>query len=382
MAMNGTSLSREEVNELIVKCLTRTATEEEWAALRHWIKESRENKEYFKEIQAGWIVSGKRKVAGQFKAEEAWSEFSEKTFRKKVDFHRIFTRKMPVPVWSIAASWLVILMVGSMTAFYIAGKKRSGNDYTTEVLTPLGSKSQVVLPDGSKLWLNAGSKISYGSDFGKAERKVFLTGEAFFDVVTNPSKPFSVYTSDLVVRAFGTRFNVKAYPDENTVTATLEQGKIDVQLLENLSKSIELQPNENIIYHKNTAQIEKNVLEPSMNLAGQVKPDNIRVEIQKNVKTVLYTSWKEDKWIIESEPLSSLVPKLERRYNIKIIFQDDELKKYKFSGTIRNETAEQILLALRLTAPLDYMIRHDTVRLTINTMLKEKYSRITTNPTK
>ncbi len=380
--MSNLNFSQEQIQELIVKCLTYEATDEERVRLYHWIKENKENKAYFKEIQAGWSISEKSRILSQFDSDAAWKKFSERTSQKRIDLRQSFGRKIQLPIWNIAASWLIFLIIGSLTIFFIPGRKNNSKLHATEIIAPLGSRTHVVLPDGSSLWLNAGSKISYGADYGTNKRKVVLTGEAFFDVVSNREKPFEVFTADLVVRALGTRFNVKAYPDENTVTATLEQGKIDVRLIGRKEKSIELQPNENIIYHKTTAKIEKNATVTEQNMRLPNKSNLVQVEIQKNVKTALFTSWKEDKWIIESEPLASLVPKLERRYNMRIIFQDDELKKYKFSGTIRNETAEQILMALRLTAPLDYVIQQDTVRLFVNSVLKEKYLKIITNQTK
>ena len=93
----------------------------------------------------------------------------------------------------------------------------------------------------------------------------------------------------------------------------------------------------------------------------------------------LYTSWKDHRWIIYREPLSTLAPMLERRFNLKIIFNDEQLKKYKFTGTIENETIDQILNALRLTAPLDYQINKDTLRLNLNLNSKEEFKRIMKN---
>ncbi|HEY4788782.1 MAG TPA: DUF4974 domain-containing protein, partial [Bacteroidales bacterium] len=103
-----------------------------------------------------------------------------------------------------------------------------------------------------------------------------------------------------------------------------------------------------------------------------------KLELHQNVRTELYTSWKEERWIIEGEPLSSLVPKLERRFNMKIVFTSSDLKKYKFTGTIQNETVEQIMKAMCFTAPLNFTIVKDTITLSLNQQLKEKFTKVIT----
>jgi ferric-dicitrate binding protein FerR (iron transport regulator) len=93
------------------------------------------------------------------------------------------------------------------------------------------------------------------------------------------------------------------------------------------------------------------------------------------VRTELYTSWKDSRWVIYREPLSTLAPMLERRFNLKIIFEDEQLKKYKFTGIIENETVDQMLNALKLTAPLDYKTNKDTIRLTLDVSSNEAFKR-------
>lgn len=238
------------------------------------------------------------------------------------------------------------------------------------------------MPDSTQIWLNAGTTITYFANYGQQNRELNLNGEAYFKVAKDSLHPFIVSAHGIVVRALGTRFNVKAYPGEKTISATLEEGKIDVKILSRTDKNerLILKPKDKLIYHKETKETEKYIESSEDN----VKPEGNRpvkvkdVNILSNVRTELYTSWKDPRWIIDREPLSTLAPMLERRFNLKIIFDDEQLKKYKFTGTIENETVDQIMAALRLTAPLDYKINKDTLRLTLNLNSKEEFKRIMT----
>ncbi len=115
----------------------------------------------------------------------------------------------------------------------------------------------------------------------------------------------------------------------------------------------------------------EDVVKPESNRTAKLK----NINLLSDVRTELYTSWKDSRWIIYREPLSTLAPMLERRYNLKIIFEDEQLKKFKFSGIIENETVDQMLKALKMTAPLDYQIKKDTIRLTLDISSNEAFKR-------
>jgi ferric-dicitrate binding protein FerR (iron transport regulator) len=184
------------------------------------------------------------------------------------------------------------------------------------------------------------------------------------------------------VQALGTKFNVKAYSDEKTISATLEEGKINVKIGDKTGKikTVLLTSKEKLIFFKatETSEVYTESEEETILYKGIKSNPVINAKILTNVQTELYTSWKDNRWIIEGQPLGTLAPLLERRYNLKFVFYNDELKKYKFSGTIEKETVEQILNAMRLTAPLDYRISKDTVELLFDKNFKDKYGKIMT----
>jgi transmembrane sensor len=377
--MNNRENMSDEIKELIVSYLTKTINFQDSVRLKKWIEESDINKELLNDLTTSWLLSAKSDHPTKFEVTRIWEkldltiqdeEFEENWL--KTDYRPLFR------FLRVAAVWILIFSLGAFTSWWFGIKNQQIQPSPTEITAPLAAKSMIKMPDGSIVWLNAGSKITYYEDFNKNDRKVMLTGEAFFSVATNKSKPFTVYTSDIIVRAFGTRFNVKAYPEEKTVTTTLEEGKVDVKYTGKLmqEESIVLKPNEKFVFFKPGLAVERKNAKPISKSKLQPELAKSAVVVEKNINIALYTSWKDERWIIQSIPLETLAPMLERRLNMKISFTNDKLKKYKFSGIIENETAEQIMAALKMTAPLDFKISKDTIVLTNNRKLEEKYSHI------
>jgi transmembrane sensor len=383
----------EDINLLIIRHLTDTISEEDLVLLNNWINENIENRSYFNKLKNSWILSGRKDRDSLSRTTESWNALN-----KRLNQNRFLglgnelrsRRKVSITKYvKLAASWLLIFGLGSACAWWLTNKPKDIPVVATgtangiiEISTPLGSRSIIRMPDSSQIWLNAGTTISYDQNYGLNSRTLKLCGEAFFKVAKDTLHPFIVNTQSISIRALGTSFNVKAYPDEKTISATLEEGKIDVRILSLTGKdeSILLKPNDKLIYHKELKKMKKYVESSE----EQFKPKKIPfvkskdLSILSNVRTELYTSWKDPRWIIDREPLNTLAPMLERRFNLKIIFDDQQLKKYKFTGIIENETVDQMLNALRFTAPLNYEINKDTIRLTMDRSSKEEYIRIMT----
>lgn len=378
-------LEDKDINLLIVSYLNGDITHDELIRLRNWIDQSPENRGLFNELKNAWTLSGKKQMpvsALNF----SWIGFREKIEnaekRKELGAgKRRFTFFM-----QRAATWLIIFSLGSILTLLVTRFPVEKASHPVTVVVPLGAKSNITLPDGSSVWLNAGTTLSYDADFGKSERRLLLTGEGYFDVARDKSHPFVVQTSGMVVRALGTRFNVKAYPDEKTISATLEEGIIDVMVVEEGKEKqpILLRPKEKVVFFKKVheddlynANIDE-VAPQSVTAANLQQMKKKDTNVLTNVNTELYTSWKDARWIISAEQLGTLATALERKYNLKFVFEDPELKSYKFSGSIENETVDQIMDALRMTAPLAYSINKDTVTLRLDTQNKNEFKRIMT----
>lgn len=375
--MDNSNNTREYINDLIIKYLSKDISDEELKDLWQWIELSGENKDIFNRFKSSWMLAGAQAETATFNAANAYNKLRKQTDQSS---ERRSVKIQLNNLWKYAAVGLICLAMGSLLTWFGKTEDKEIALAGTTITAPLGAKSLVDLPDGTKVWLNAGSKIVYNAKYGKSNRTVSLTGEAYFDVAKNKDLPFLVSTSQLTVKALGTRFNVKAYPEEKTITTTLEEGKIEVETINNRNKGkkVMLNPNEKVVYYKVSDKLEKKEDEVQQDsYADAMAKTNTDIEVTKNVNTSLYTSWKDNRWILNGVSLGSLGVLMERRFNITMVFNSEELRNYKFTGTIENETLEQILNAFKFTAPVAYKITKDTVIIDLNTSLMEKYKKVT-----
>jgi len=205
-------------------------------------------------------------------------------------------------------------------------------------MVPRGSKAHTLLPDGTVVWLNAGTKIEYKVHENKPVREVAITGEAYFNVSKDSDHPFIVNAGEMIIMAYGTEFNVKAYPDEKAVETTLVEGSVSVEIRNKPSNKTLLMPNEQAIYYEPTSQRSENFL------------------VTKGIDPSLYTIWINDRLQIKSESLEDLAVILERKYDVTIHFEDNLLLDLRFTGIIENETIEQILELIKISSNVDYRI--------------------------
>lgn len=371
----------EDIQLLIVSYITNDIESNDFDLLKSWIQSNAENRKLFNQFVYSWVVAGNSDKL-EYDSNLLWNRIESeiKSVDEKESQYSI-QRNNFIFKFRYVATWLLVVSLTSAVTWFIA-KPEDLQSKTTEYIVPKGSKSTIKLPDGSVVWLNAGSKLVYANNFDQKDRNVYLTGEAYFSVVSNKEKPFKVHTSDLIVRALGTKFNVKAYPEEKTITTTLEEGVIDIQIIKGSkgtqNKQIKIKPKERLVFIKSSVGREEIMAHKAIEEVKKIQSisDNIKVEL--NVNTELYTSWKSDKWVIEGLTLKCLAPMLERRYNMKIYFANDGLDQYKFTGILQNETVEQILDVLTYTAPIKYNIVKDSVYLKLDHKLKSNFERIIT----
>jgi len=240
-----------------------------------------------------------------------------------------------------------------------------------EVSVSYGSKSKIVLPDGTTVNLNSGSKIKYPSHF-ENDRSVYIEGEVFFDVKKDPKHPFYVHTSDITIKVLGTVFNVKSYPEEKIIETTLVSGS--VQIFDNkeekksdkdLTQQIALlSPNQKAIFVKNNREMTTVSNETKeQKTTAEMEPISPQMLILNKVKTEVTTSWKDNKLVFDNEKFEKLIPKLERWYNIQIMNNFPEINSTRFTGKFDLETIEQALKALQITTPFNYTMEKN--KLTI-----------------
>lgn len=248
----------------------------------------------------------------------------------------------------------------------------------TEIKAPYGSRSEIKLPDGTQVVLNAGSTLRYQNDFNGTNRDLNLTGEAYFKVAKNEKIPLVVNAGSINIKAVGTAFNVKAYDEEGTVETTLIEGKVEITRHGeegNNDQFVGLEPNQKAIFIKDEDSF---VLEKIKNSNSAIEPvntisENILISPKVNVSQVV--AWTEGKLILRAENLGTLSVDLERKYDVKFVFADEEIKKYRFTGILLDETLEQVLNVIRLTAPINYVLDGKTVHLSSDPGQLNDYSK-------
>lgn len=190
-----------------------------------------------------------------------------------------------------------------------------------ELLVPRGSKCEFVLPDGTHVWINSDSRLTYYSDYNQKDRRIYLEGEAFFEVAKDRERPFFVHADDLAIRAVGTAFNV--FTSKGIVETSLEEGCVELTRQGYVGQSLFMSPGEQAIYYKENRQLS----------VGKADVD-------------VLTSWRDKKWVVRAMPLADFAQRLERRYDVKIVIANPNLMTAKVSATLTNEDIQKVMQGL------------------------------------
>ncbi len=254
----------------------------------------------------------------------------EKKDRKKINIWRYYQQ--------VAA--ILFIPVLAFSIWYYASERPNAPvqqmvESLVEINAPDGARVEFFLPDSSRGWLNSGSKLKFPAVF-KGERKVELSGEAWFDVQHLDNTGFIVSVPDMNVNVLGTQFNVSAYPGEVCTDVTLEEGKVEIQGKSGIFNET-LSPNERITFNQKTRTLTLSEVDASR-----------------------FSAWKEGFLIIDNERLGQVIGRLERWYNVDIIIQDDVLKEYRFKATFKDEPLEEVLRLIAKTTPVNYIIENRT----------------------
>jgi len=247
-------------------------------------------------------------------------------------FHRNRSHLIRIAVQT-TLKYAALLFLFLLAGYYIASykiNKENQNVYTVFNI-PNSEMGSIVLPDGTKVELNSSSELKYPLQFLNS-REVFLTGEAFFDVKSNPRNPFLVHVDDFTIKVTGTRFNIKSYPDANYET-TLEEGKVTV--INNEGDAVfEMKPNENLVYDRMQKRISVTT-------------------VDANKKS----EWRKGKIFLKNQTLEEMSKVIERWYNARIVFDDESVKQVRLTGTIlKDKPIEELLNALVKSESINFKI--------------------------
>jgi ferric-dicitrate binding protein FerR (iron transport regulator) len=300
-----------------------------------------------------------------------WDQPSDTDYQPEFTGTQKRSRKTLMAI-SIAAAVLMIASIywyssvtkrASSSRPFVAARTAEKN----EVSTRNGSKTKITLPDGSTVWLNAGSVLTYNKDFGGDLREVDLSGEAFFEVVpaisakTTQKVPFIIHTQHIDVRVLGTAFNVKSYPGDKQTETSLVHGKVEVLIHNRKDEKITLRPNEKlIVMNEEMSQpvngkpgVPNNQPIVSLSKLTYSTADSILVE----------TAWVQNKLVFDNESFLEVAAKMERWYNVKFEFRDAKKQSLRFTGSFENETIQQALDYMNITAPFHYSMQGNTITI-------------------
>ncbi len=296
-----------DINILLIRLFSGEAEPEEKKIIAEWLDQSAENKKLYSDLREIWLSSGIETNADRYDLESAILKFrnqiSKHNFiqRKQIDFNRF-----------IKYAAIFILLLALPFSYYFGTQNTSADNSITTISCAYGDKSSIVLPDSSRVWLNSGSKLTFSSNF-KNGRKVSLEGEAFFSVSKDKNHPFRVKTTDVDIEVLGTKFNLKAYPDEKSVSTTLVEGSVNIS-----SKygNTLIKPDQKLVFDK----------------------ESKTMAVQELSDTAPETEWKDGRFVFRNESLAELKPKLERWFDVDIVFGDEQVKTRKFTGVLSRES--------------------------------------------
>ena len=300
--------SEKSIQTAIVRLFAGEASPEEVESIKGWLNLSPENRKLYFDLRDVWLASGTQFNADHYNVEQAINQFREKLRQEKLNVAR---RLVITKIRKYAA---IILLVLALPLVYILGRNTpvGQNSYTT-ISCALGDRTNLILPDSTEVYLNSGSKLTFNNNFTCGEREVILEGEAFFSVTKDKKNPFRVRSSDVEVEVLGTKFNMKAYSDEDNVAVTLSEGSLKITT--NDKKSI-IEPGQKLIY----SHVSKSA------------------ELIKHVDTSIESEWKDGRFVFRNETLGDLKPRLERWFDVDIVFADEAIKERRFTGILKRES--------------------------------------------
>ncbi len=326
-------MAKKDISQIVGKKLTNSLSPIEEKELKEWLLTTNNNQIAYQKIKSAWEQPSV--MENEIDTDHVFQRLQyrlHKEQQKKI--HRISLVR-----WKIAVSILILLSVGLSSALLWNSNRSS---YSMILQTGKGQRSFAQLPDGSKVWLNADTKLEVG-DFTKNKRTIELSGEAQFQVVHDSKHPFVVSCNRLNVKVVGTVFDVRAYVDEKIIKTSLLEGSVLVQTNDKEeSKAITLKPGQVAIFDKNR--------------------EYFLVKKEKHVEENI--SWRDGVSVFHSIPFNQLIHELERSYNVKIIYNESDFTNLHYSGTIDNLKITQVLDILSYTMPIKHKMDKNIIYIT------------------
>lgn len=297
--------------------------------------------------------SEKRRLARMLNYQDLWEEgfddawdhaFGEMSppiderVTKRINHATRPKRNVGSSLWWQIGSVAVSLLLATSTIYFWRENNQLGKYGDMSIVVDKGQKSNLQLPDGTMVYLNSSSQLTYGSNFNGNKREVELVGEAYFEVAKDASSPFIVSVGGLKVNALGTAFNIQAYPDQEIVTTFLSEGSVKV--IANSYQTV-LKPGEVLRYNNAQNAMHK------------------ESEVDKRI----FVGWRQNEMVFDEVPFSEIIRSLERYYNVKFQIKNEALTQLTFTGTLHNSSLQSTLNALEFTSSVCHQQVNDTIVL-------------------
>lgn len=329
-----------DINELIIRYLDGSAELEEKVLLLQWLKQSDDNRDDFIATRDLWLscnaVAGNElevdialaKLKDRILQEQGRMERKSRTERKALSL---------VWRWTRGAAVLLLLLGIGYGIGSRGGYSASEVIVQNQLITAKGSKGKFTLPDGSVVWLNSETKLTYSNQFTGDKRSVSLEGEAYFEVAKDAKKPFVVQAGEIDVEVLGTRFDLDSYSSGEFVQTALLDGSVKISG-KAMKEPVFLKPNELFRYRKSD-----------------------QVATVEDAKAGLYADWIKDRLVFDNDCLADILISMGGRYNIDIECPKQFAASTRLSFTIRQENIDEVMEAISLIAPIRYEMKNGKV---------------------
>lgn len=324
-----------ETDRLIIKYLSENTSPQEQVELLEWLEAKEENRVHFRSLKDAYDLGRIKPDGDDSRVHDQWTKFADTVSKE--------TKKSPHKrlIYSFIR-YAALFITGALLSYFMYshtdGVEEDALFTTTKIETGVGERSKVTLPDGSTVWINACSSVSFDHSFGDEERTVWLDGEAYFDVQTDSLKPFLVQTGQFTHRVTGTSFNVYSFGDDDEMSIALLEGKVTVEYDAHAEP---LSPGEMIRYDKSTGQLTRT----------HVDVDHI-------------SSWRYGEFTFDDLSFEELSKRLERMYDVRFVFDNKRISRMQFGGTLRNNySLETVMKVITTSVPIHYTIHENTIHI-------------------
>lgn len=345
---------KQEIWPVIVRYLDGTMDDKDSQLLEEWLTQNNENRRVLHSVSQIWKASEDRSqdsLIQELNLEEDWGRISdhisqtvEKTKQARIlKFKRLRKRRQVFSnLMKVAALVAVALVSGYLTLQYApVQQEKVSEPVFNEIQTSAAERARVELGDGSKVTLNAASKLIMPESFSQHSREVELHGQAFFDIKSDKNRPFRIHSQSGVIEVVGTSFDVRSYQDEDVIEVVVREGTVEV--------SQESDPTQKMIVNKG--------------YKGSILVNENKLNLVWAEDLDTYFAWMEGRLVFKEDPLAKVFRHLERIYDIEVVYRgsDRSVLEKEFSADLKTRSVREVMDVLKLTMEIDFEIEDDRV---------------------